>query len=330
MGYEPVGDKIILRHNSAAWILMFYSMPSKPERNRLRIYRKLQKEGTLALKDGVHLLPFSEDRLELFMWLHQEMKTLGGEMHFSIIEKFETLNDEEIIALFKLQAETSYKIIEQKIKKLNLELPLNEATSKQEQNLEQAIKKIARDFESIHVVDFFESYKGKMVKESIKTLQAKLHATSSPKPTIGTYNAQEYKHKVWQTRKKSFVDRMASAWLIKRHIDTNATFIFDDTIDISKQNIITYDMSGATFTHVGDLCTYEVLLQSFLLHEDVALEKIGKIIHNLDLNDDKYITPEADGIKMILSAIRNNEKDDNAIIEKSHEIFDYLYLTLKK
>lgn len=314
----------------AAWILMFYSMPSKPERNRLRIYRKLQKEGTLALKDGVHLLPFSEDRLELFMWLHQEMKILDGEMHFSVIEKFETLNDEEIIALFKLQAETSYDVIEQKIKKLNAELPLNEATSKKEQNLEQAIKKITRDFESIHVVDFFESHKGKIVKESIKTLQAKLNSPSLPKPTIVICNVQDYKHKEWQTRKKPFVDRMASAWLIKRHIDTNATFIFDDTIDISKQNIITYDISGATFTHVGDLCTYEVLLQSFLLHGDVALEEIGKIIHNLDLNDDKYITPEADGIKMILSAIRNNEKDDNAIIEKSHEIFDYLYLTLKK
>ena len=75
----------------AAWILMFYSMPSKPERNRLRVYRKLQKEGTLALKDGVHILPFSEDAQELFMWLHQEIKTLGGEMHFSIIEKFETI-----------------------------------------------------------------------------------------------------------------------------------------------------------------------------------------------------------------------------------------------
>lgn len=314
----------------AAWILMFYSMPSKPERNRLRIYRKLQKEGTLALKDGVHLLPFSEDAQEFFMWLHQEIKTLGGEMHFSIIEKFETLRGEDIVTLFKLQAEASYDTIEQSVKKLNSELSLEKTTPKQEQIFEQQIKKVVRDFEEIRAMDFFASDKGKTVRESIQSLQTKLHSAPLPKPTIQLCQAQDYQNRVWQTRKKPFVDRMASAWLIKRHIDSNATFFFDDTIDISKQNIITYDMSGATFTHVGDLCTYEVLLQSFLLHGDVALEKIGKIVHNLDLNDDKYITPEADGIKMILSAIRNNEKDDNAIIEKSHEIFDYLYLTLKK
>ncbi len=136
--------------------------------------------------------------------------------------------------------------------------------------------------------------------------------------------AKDYQNRVWQTRKKPFVDRMASAWLIKRYIDPDATFIYGDAIDTSKENIITYDMNQATFTHIGDLCTYEVLLQSFQLHENIVLQNIGKIIHNLDLNDDKYITPEAEGIKMILSAIRNSEKDDNAILEKSYEIFDYL------
>ena len=313
----------------AAWILMFYSMPSKPERNRLRVYRKLQKEGTLALKDGVHLLPFSEDTQEFFMWLHQEIKTLGGEMHFSIIEKFETLRGEDIVTLFKLQAEASYDTIEQSIKRLNSELSLEKTTPKQEQIFEQQIKKAVRDFEEIQAVDFFASDKGKTVRESIQSLQTKLHSVPLPKPTIQLCQAQDYQNRVWQTRKKPFVDRMASAWLIKRYIDQDATFIFGDTIDTLKENIITYDMNQATFTHIGDLCTYEVLLQSFQLHENVVLQNIGKIIHNLDLNDDKYITPEAEGIKMILSAIRNSEKDDNAILEKSYEIFDYLYLTLK-
>lgn len=307
------------------WILMFYSMPSKPERNRLRIYRKLQKEGTLTLKDGVHLLPFSEDRFELFMWLRQEIKTLGGEMHFSIVEKFETLSNEEVIALFQSQIQPLYDAIEQKIKILNSEVS-DEITQEQE----QALKKIMRDFEAIYAVDFFESSKGKIVKENIEALQIKLDTLFISKPLVELCDIKNYQYKKWQTRKKPFVDRMASAWLIAKYIDHNAEFVFCDSIDVLQEDTITYDMDDAIFTHIGDLCTFEVLLHSFSLNNDIALNAISKIIHNLDLNDDKYIAPEADGIRLILSAIREGESDDIAIIEKSNTIFDYLYATMKK
>ncbi|MGZ5208999.1 MAG: chromate resistance protein ChrB domain-containing protein, partial [Sulfuricurvum sp.] len=125
-----------------------------------------------------------------------------------------------------------------------------------------------------------------------------------------------------------FVDRMASAWLIRTFIDPKAQFIFDSTIDETQENIITYDMDCATFTHVGDLCTFEVLLYSFSINDD-GVRHIAKIIHNLDLNDEKYSTPEAAGIKLILSSIRNSGCNDLDILNKSNEIFDYLYQTLK-
>lgn len=291
-------------------------MPSKPERNRLRIYRKLQKEGTLSLKDGVHLLPYSEDRYELFQWLAQEIKTLDGEMHFVTIDKIEGLEKNQLITLFKNQAEESYAQIEEKIAFFDFD-------REKEYEARSVLKKIIREFESLYAIDFFHSSKGEKLKQDIQSIQASLEP-STQKSIVTQRNNADFSKKIWQTRPKPFIDRMASAWLIRKFIDPDAQFIFSSVINEDDDNIITYDMDRATFTHIGDLCTFEVLLQAFSI-ENTQIHYIAKIIHNLDLNDEKYLVPEAQGIKLILSAIRNSGCDDHGILKKSDEIFEYLY-----
>ncbi len=302
---------------------MFYSMPSKPERNRLRIWRRLQKEGTLSLKDGVHILPYSDDQYEFFQWLAQEIKTLGGEMQFVTIEKIEMMDNTDIIALFQKQAEASYNAIEDRIRIFSIDL-------NQEYEVRQNLKKIIRDFDALYAIDFFHSQKGTTLQKAIQNAQNRLESaleSTASSPIIRLQNSADYQSKQWQTRTKPFVDRMASAWLIRKFIDTNAEFIFANTIDTSNPAIVTYDINEATFTHVGDLCTFEVLMKTFDIHDN-TVGIMAKIIHTLDLNDDKYIIPEAEGIKLILTAIRANATDDHEILIKSTEIFDYLYLML--
>jgi hypothetical protein len=302
------------------WILMFYSMPSKPERNRLRIYRRLQKEGTLSLKDGVHLLPYSEEHYEFFGWLSQEIKSLNGEMQFVVVEKIELIKNEKIIHLFTAQAESSYHDLEQRIKSMTVNVD-------KEDESRQILKKITRDFDACNRIDFFNSAKGKRLKKAIQSKQIILESLGEPlksNPAIPTCNRMQYQHKHWQTRPKPFVDRMASAWLIRKFIDPHAKFIFSSEIDHDNSDIVSYDMNDAIFTHIGDLCTFEVLLRSFEIH-DVNTDHMAKIIHNLDINDDKYITPEADGIKMILTVIRQKTASDTEILIQSDLIFDYLY-----
>jgi hypothetical protein len=303
------------------WLLMFYSMPSKPERNRLRIYRRLQKEGTLSLKDGVHLLPYSDDRYELLQWLSQEVKTLDGEMHFVTIEKIQRLENSEIITLFKNQANESYSKIEEKLTSFHI-------NKDKEHESRATLKKIIADFETLHTIDFFGSSKGMKLKKALQAIQTSFEPTIQ-KSIIPLCNPADFQQKTWQTRPKPFVDRMASAWLIRTFIDPKAQFIFDSMIDETQENIITYDMERATFTHIGDLCTFEVLLHTFSISDD-GVRHLAKIIHNLDLNDEKYSTPEAQGIKLILSSIRNSGCDDGEMLKKSDEIFEYLYQTLKQ
>jgi hypothetical protein len=117
---------------------------------------------------------------------------------------------------------------------------------------------------------------------------------------------------------------MASAWLIRKFIDPKAHFIFSSTIDTTQNDVITYDMNDATFTHLGDLCTFEVLVLAFCIN-DKKVKEIAKIIHNLDIKDDKYSTPQAEGISTILASIRQQTLNDSEILVQSNLIFDYLY-----
>jgi hypothetical protein len=291
-------------------------MPSKPERNRLRIYRRLQKEGMLSLKDGVYLLPYSDDRYEFFQWLSQEIKTLGGEMQFVRTDKLETIENSGVIGLFQKQAEGSYFDIEERIRVFSID-------TQQEYESHQNLKKIIRDFEVLYAIDFFHSSKGERLKKEIQAIQNSLEPTI-PESIVYPRSCTDFQGKKWQTRPKPFVDRMACAWLIRKFIDPYAHFIFAVTIDNTDTDTITFDMNHATFTHIGDLCTFEVLIRAFSI-QDEKIDQIGKIIHNLDINDDKYVVPEADGIRMILSAIRQQAHSDEEILTQSDMIFDSLY-----
>ncbi len=300
-------------------------MPSKPERNRIRIYRRLQKKGTLSLKDGVHILPYSDDQYEFFQWLAQEIKTFGGEMQFVAIEKIEMMENNEVITLFQTQAETSYSIVEEKISAFRVDL-------NHEYETRQNLKKIIRDFEVLYAIDFFHSLKGQTLQKTIQGIQNKLElsveaVSLSSQTIIPLKNIEDYQDKQWQTRTRPFVDRMASAWLIHKYIDPKAEFVFANIIDSSNSKHITYDMNDAIFTHIGDLCTFEVLMHAFSINDE-RMNKIAKIVHNIDINDDKFLTPEAEGVKVILTAIRANGIDDHDILSKSAEIFEYLYQTL--
>ncbi|MCL4474895.1 MAG: chromate resistance protein, partial [Nitrospirae bacterium] len=144
--------------------------------------------------------------------------------------------------------------------------------------------------------------------------------------TISTKSVTAYQGKIWVTRKKPFIDRMASAWLIKRFIDKSASFDFIDEKDAVAvgRDAIVFDLSDGEFTHKGDLCTFEVLLRSFSL-KDKTLRKLGELVHVLDIKDEKYRIPEARGVEEILTGIRKRAVDDRDALEKGMTVFEMLY-----
>lgn len=315
------------------WLIFFYSVPSRPVSSRMKVWRRLSKAGAIQFKGAVYILPFNDEHYELLQWLTSEVASMKGEAAFIKADMIEAIKNSAIVELFNQQRESVYRIIEKKIE--DIERKLNSvkkgADAKDNKKLSGQFIKHQKEFEEIRKVDFFVSKSGNALKKRLANLQAEVNKLSGLKvkaqiAVITPKRIENYKGKTWRTRKRPFVDRMASAWLIKRFIDKKAIFRFIDEKEIENidKKSITFDIKDGEFTHRGDMCTFEVIVKSFNL-KDKALKKIAEIVHEIDMKDDKYENMEARGIENILAGIRKTIKNDLEALEKGMAVFEMLY-----
>jgi hypothetical protein len=317
---------------NAGWLIFFYSAPSKPVSSRMKIWRRLIKAGSLPFKGAAYILPYSEEHYELCQWLVSEVDALGGEAAFIVAEKIETMNDKEIKDLFDKQRERDYQDLEKGSEAIETKIQsIKKGSGGQTKKTEEALNKLLKEFEAVKKIDFFSSKTGAVLKKKLDALRTELSDidVSYQKmqiPAISRKRAADYRGMTWITRKRPSVDRMASAWLIKKFIDKNAAFRFADEKEIgqSGKKTVSFDVVSGEFTHLGDMCTFEVIAKAFGLNEK-KIKKIAAIVHELDIKDDKYKTPEAKGIEDILTGIRKTAKDDNDALQRGMAIFEMLY-----
>jgi hypothetical protein len=318
--------------NKTGWLIFFYSVPSKPVSNRVKIWRRLSKTGAVQLKDSVYILPHNDMHYEFFQWLVSEVIGMNGDAAFLKSESVETLKDTEINELFDQQRGKDYGTIEKELEVLeNITNSFKKGSRTHgEKKISERFSKLSRDFEEIRKIDFFCSDDGKLLMKRVQSLEREIHRLSGTvaekEVVIEPRNPEDYQGKIWATRKRPFIDRMGSAWLIKEFIDRKPAFQFidEEKVDSLDKNMIAFDVRGGEFTHVGNMCTFEVILKSFRI-KDRTLNKIAEIVHELDLNDDTFSNPEAKGIEEILIGIRKTEKDDRKILEKGMAVFSMLY-----
>lgn len=315
------------------WLLFFYSVPSKPVGNRMKIWRMLTKAGAVQFKGAGYLLPFSDDHYEFFQWLVSSVAAMQGEAAFVKIEKIETMKDNEIIQLFNQQRAKDYVELEKKLDELERKIGnvRKGAGTMSDKKIEEELNRLVKEFQQTGGIDFFFSDARKELEKRLKIIANEFAGlTGADKQRLSVEIAQrriaDYQGKLWVTRKKPFIDRMASAWLIKRFIDKDAAFGFvaEDDLESLGKDTIAYDIMGGEFTHLGDMSTFEVLLKTFRL-KDKALGIIAEIIHQLDLNDEKFKNPAAEGLREILEGVRRTAKDDNEALEKGMSIMEMLY-----
>ena len=314
------------------WLLIFYSVPSHPVSNRMMIWRKLAKTGAVQLKGAVYILPATEEHEEFLQWLIGEVKSMGGDGAFVKSTDIRTMTTADIQRLFTAQADQEYRRIEKGLDVLERKLQSIRKGTKSEdgKRLADQVAKFMKEFDGVVQRDFFDAAAGQAMKKRIQAVETGLRDAGKKAPadaaSIMARRAQNYQGKIWATRKNPFIDRMASAWLIKRFIDPKASFLFIDERDIATLDNTTaaFDMRGAEFTHVGDLCTFEVLIKSFGI-KDKAVKKIAEIVHDLEVKDDKYGKPEASGVEDILGGIRKTAKSDKDGLERGMAVFEMMY-----
>ncbi len=317
---------------SREWLLIFYSVPSHPVSNRMMIWRKLAKVGAVQLKGAVYILPATEEHEEFLQWLIGEVKSMGGDGAFVRSAEIRTMTDADIRRLFSMQADQEYHRLEKSLDVLERKIQSIRKGTKSEEGkrLADQVAKFTKEFEGVAKRDFFNSSTGQAMKKRIQAVEAGLRDAGKKSPaeaaSVVARRSQDYQEKIWATRKHPFIDRMASAWLIKRFIDPKALFTFIDERDVASldDSTMAFDIRGAAFTHVGDLCTFEVLVKSFAVR-DKAVRKIAEIVHDLDVKDEKYGNPEATGVEEILMGIRKTVKNDSDALERGMAVFEMLY-----
>jgi len=325
-------------HYTFKWLLFFYTVPAQPGNLRMKVWRRLLKMGAVSLKGSVYILPFSEDHLEALHWLTGEVASLKGEAAFTKVERIETMGNEEIVALFQAQRENDYVPVATALKALEVQL-ISLEQQQDPKGLERVkgiLQKLLKDHRAIQAIDFFHSPKGSDLQERLEHFEERFtkltaHPQAERPKLAGPRNKEDYQGKVWVTRRNPFVDRMASAWLIRRFIDPQARFEFleEEQAAGAAPNAVSFDVSGGDFSHEQDRCTFEMLLEAFALRGK-AIRKIGEVVHELDLKDGKFPHPQASGVESILLGIRKTAADDREALEEGIKVFERLYAALSR
>lgn len=321
-------------------MLLIHQLPPRPTNLRVRIWRKLQKLGAVALKNSVYLLPANEKTHEDFQWLKQEIESAGGEAAVFRAGSVEGATDKEIIAAFRKARDEEFAAIAADLD--GLAGKIREQTRGKHLSAgrlaahETELDKLHAELERIIANDFFNAKSRASALAAYERGRQAIRVSQAPalkEPRAGAKGGAlvttDYQGRRWVTRRNLHIDRLASAWLIRQFIDKRPRFFFvseSETIE----NAIRFDMFGAEFTHQGEDCTFETMLKRFGHNDDPGLRELSEIVHDIDLKDDKFHRLEAAGLNAIINGLSEILRDDRKLIQQTAVIFDGLYALLSK
>jgi hypothetical protein len=313
----------------ARWLLLVHQLPAKPAYQRVKIWRRLQALGAVAVKSSVYALPAGEQSQEDFEWLLKAISAGGGEGMIWEARLVDGLSDDDVRALFNAARGEDYDSLAKEVCSLAATLDAEGMTA----NRTDALARLARfrsEVARVAAIDFFGANGREAVEGLLSGLEARLQEAAAMPEDRRTHPADgattsELEGRVWVTRRRVYVDRIASAWLIRRFIDPKARFKFVPAKGYEPEpGELRFDMYEGEFTHEGDRCTFEVLLARAGL-DDPALAAIGEIVHDIDLKDGKFGREEASGVARVMDGIAAANREDERRLERGAAVLDDLY-----
>ena len=302
---------------SARWLLLIHQIPPKPSYFRAKIGRRLHRIGAVAIKNSVYALPTSEQTQEDLQWVARQIVEEGGEATLCSASLIDGLRDEQVEALFHVAREADYGQIAEEARRLAGETPSKLGrTDERRPELEADLARLKKRSSEVLAIDFFGAPGRESAESALLTLEKRLRVNDKKaKVAPARPKRDAYQGRTWVTRKNVHVDRIASAWLVSRFIDAKATFKFVPAQDYRPSaGEVTFDMFEADFTHVGDRCTFEVMVERFALREP-GLKALSEIVHDIDVKDGKFARPEAAGIASLIAATALAHRADDARIQ---------------
>lgn len=307
------------------WLLLIHQIPPKPDYFRVKIWRRLQKIGAVAIKQSVYVLPDNAEAHEDLLWIVKEIDEGGGTASLSRAIFLEGLSDGQIKALFQAARNADYKKIVSETKSFIKDVEQASDLSRTAAvKTKKELSRLQKRFEEIIATDFFHA-PARDAADSILTECNSFLRESKSESTLTPKALKAVREHVWVTRNEIYVDRICCGWLIKRFIDRKAEFKFvQDEKYRPGPNELRFDMFEAEFTHKGNKCTFEVLADTFHLASK-PVTAIAEIVHDIDLKDNKYGRPEKDGIHALFSGLTITCTTDEERLSRGTAILDGLY-----
>ncbi len=305
------------------WLALIISLPTRNATARMRIWRALKTLGCAVLRDGVYLLPNTEHAHSAFQSQAAETLAAGGTAHLLSLDTRSPQQAEAFIALFDRSADyASFKIeVDAWLQSLTrLELPASR----------RGLQRLKREYDAIAAIDYFPTAARIQLAAELAHAEAAYQAHTQPgepqsvSGAIAHLQRTDYQQRTWATRQRPWIDRLASAWLIQRFIDAQPRFIWLAQPHDCPPDALGLDFDGATFSHVDLRVTFEVLLASFDLDQDSALQRIAALVHFLDIGGEPV--NEAAGLALVFKALQTRHNDDDTLLLHACTLLDDLYL----
>jgi hypothetical protein len=311
------------------WLLLLLQLPTSPASVRMKTWRRLQQLGSVAIKNSVYVLPNTPQAREDFEWLKTEIRGAKGQASIMTADALTAEEDEDIRAAFLTQRAGEYDAVRAEAEAVMRSMQTRPAGTRR-LAAERAMRSGREALLRLDAMEVIPADARSKAVSALDRLEARLipePERTSPMPATAAVRAESFQGRTWVTRPRPGVDRMASAWLIQRFIDPRARFAFADAPPAADRKSVAFDMFGVAFGHQGDRCTFEVLCDRFAI-KDAAVRKVAKIVHDVDLKDERYSPPEAPIVARMVEGLRASYADDQELLTHGVAMFAALYESL--
>ena len=308
----------------ARWLLLAHQLPTRPSHTRVKTWRRLQHIGAVATRNSVYVLPNTPQCREDFEWIRSEIVAAGGEATVFAADALDADGDQVIETGFRKSREADYADLKREADQLLMLTTRKRrgTTTLRREPLSRAVRLLRERLADIERIDFGRAPGRQAATEVVASLDRHLVEYTRPRAPAAAAQLRvaDFRNRRWVTRPRPGVDRMASAWLIRRYIDPRATFAF---VDHPADADVPFDMYEGELSHQGSLCTFETLAQRFGLR-GTAIEKIGQVVHDLDMKQSRYAAPEGPAVGRMVEGLRDMHADDHVLLEQGIAMFEAL------
>lgn len=301
----------------APWLLLLHQVPARPSSLRVRVWRRLQAIGAVPLRNAAYVLPNRRESREDLAWVAADVRALGGQASVLACLPLAEADEHELESGFRAARAEEYAGLARAAQRL-----LASATRGRPRpgELARAEARLRREWDRLARITFFDPPQRKEAREMLERLKRRLQPerpSPSVRATLSGRSRAALRGRTWVTRPRPGIDRMASAWLIRTFVDARARFAFAER---PPKGAIPFDMYEGELSHQGGACTFEVIAGRFGL-ADPAVAWLGRVVHDVDLRDERYGEPEAAGIALAVAGLRERHENDAELLEAGVALF---------